>query len=211
MLKKYAILLSIAAAITLIFIATLHYPGGEQFNKNSVGFSWTKNYLSNLFNQQAVNGANNPGRPWVIAGVFFLSLSMAIFFYRASKKIPVKSAAGIIKYAGVGAMVVAPFAVTRYHDIVITIAGTGALISMFYITVFIFKSKLVGFKIFSVICLLVFYACNTLYYTSTRLDLLPIVQKICLLTILSWMVCLEHFTNAADFESSRKKNVAAVA
>ena len=205
MLKKYAVLLCVIAAIILIVIATTYYPGGEQFNKSSIGFSWTKNYLSNLFNQQAVNGANNPGRPWVIAGVFFLALSIALFFYRFSKKVPVKSASNIIKYVGVSAMLVAVFAVTSYHDIVITIAGTGALLSMFYITVFIFKSKLVGFKIFSVVCLLVFYCTNYLYYTSTRLDLLAIVQKVCLLTIISWMLCLDHFTTAKDFESSKKK------
>jgi hypothetical protein len=210
MLKKYAIILCITAAIILIVIATLYYPGGEQFNKNSVGFIWTKNYLSNLFNPQAVNGADNPGRPWAVAGVFFLALSNAIFFYRFSKKIPVKSASNVIKYAGVGAMVIAPFAVTSYHDMVINIAGTGALLSMFYITVFIFKSKLVGFKIYSVICLLVFYGNNYLYYTSTRLDLLPIAQKVCLLTILSWMICLEHFTTAKDFEGSGKKVMSVV-
>jgi len=210
MLKKYIVLLSMSAAIIFIFVAAAHYPGGEQFNKNSVGFSWSKNYLSNLFTPQAVNGLPNPARPWAIAGITCLCFGVAMFFYRFSKKISHKGAANIIKYSGIAGMVVGVFAVTRYHDIVITIAGTCALLSMFYITVFIFKSKLVWLKVFSVVCLLVFYGCNTIYYTGTRLDLLPIVQKVCLLTNISWMLCLEHFTSASDFESSRKKAPAAV-
>lgn len=210
MLKKYAVLLCMILAIVLIFIAASYYPGGEQFNKNSVGFSWSKNYLSNLFNPLAVDGLNNRGRPWAIAGIACLCFGFAMFFYRFSKKIPIKSAANIIKYAGIGAMCVGVFAVTSYHDMAVNISGTAALLSMFYITVFIFKSKLTAFKIFSVFCLLVFYSSNFLYYSSTRLDLLPIVQKVLLLTVVSWTLCLEHFTSARDFEGSRKPERAAV-
>jgi hypothetical protein len=43
-------------------VATLYYPGGSQYDKNSVGYDWKNNYLSYLFDAKAVNGLRmHPG------------------------------------------------------------------------------------------------------------------------------------------------------
>ena len=198
--KKHSILLGIIIAMVLLFVATLHYPGGSQHSDTSVGYDWRNNYLCNLFSTKVVNGAANASRPWAVAGMLFLSVSFGLFFFEFSAKIPAAGAAKIVKYCGVGAMVFAFLVVTPYHDPMVTTAGTLALISMFYITVFIFKSRLHLFKVLSVICLLVFYCCNYIYYTRTYLDILPVLQKVLFALAITWVLSLHYFTTAADFQ-----------
>ncbi len=206
MLRKSLILSGIIISLIFLIAATRYYPGGSQYDKNSIGYSWKNNYISNVFSVKAVNGFNNTARPLAICGMFFLCASFALFFIGFSKKIPLKSAARIIAYCGTGAMLFAFLAVTPYHDIMVTLSSTLALISMFYITIFVFKSKLYFFKVLSIICLLVVYCCMYLYYSRSYLEYLPVMQKICLGTTIIWILSLQYFTTANDFKS--KKNVA---
>ena len=132
MLRKHSVLLGIIISLLLLLAATLHYPGGSQYDENSIGYDWKNNYLSNLFDARAVNGSENASRLWAIAGMLFLCASFALFFIKFPKKISSKGAAKIIRYCGVSAMIFTFLAVTPYHDTVIRFASTLALISMFY-------------------------------------------------------------------------------
>jgi len=203
MLKKHPVLIGIIISILFLFTATLYYPGGSQKDRNSIGYDWKNNYISNLFNETAVNGLKSGSRFWAAAGMFFLSFSFALFFIRFSKKIPLKGAARVIKYFGVASMVFAFLTITPYHDEMVTISGTLALVSIFYITVFVFKSKLQIFKILSVICLLVAYSCNYIYYTGRFLALLPVMQKLAVAILIIWMLGLEYFSHKEDFQQKK--------
>jgi hypothetical protein len=194
MLKKYVVLLGIILALILLAIAAACYPGGSQANINSVGYDWKNNYMSNLFSIKAVNGADNMSRPWADAGMFFFCIGLAIFFYHFSGKIPQKNASNIIKYVGIGSMVFAFLIVTPLHDIMV-----------FYIAVFLFRSKLTLLKIIAVICLLVFYATTYMYYARSYVEFLPIMQKATFLLVIIWILCLEYFTSAADFQVTKKE------
>ncbi len=200
MLRKYSILIGITCALLLLLVAIRYYPGGSQFDKNAIGFDWQTNYLSNLFTPKAINGVANLSRPWAIGGMIFLCVSFALFFIEFSKKIPQKRPSQIIRYFGVAAMVFAFLAVTPYHDTMITLASTFALVSIFYITVFVFKSKLHAVKIVCVICLLVWYCCNYMYYTRTYLELLPVMQKVGFAITTIWILSLAYFTKRDDFQ-----------
>ena len=203
MLRKHSILIGIIISLLLLLVATMYYPGGSQHDKNSIGYDWRNNYLSNLFGEKAVNGLDNGSRIWAIFGMLFLSISFALFFIAFSKKIPTKGAAKIVRYFGAGAMIFAFLAVTPYHDIMVTVASTMALVSMFYITVFVYKSRLLLFKILSTICLLVFYCSEYVYYTSSFLEILPILQKLTLFITSTWVLSLQYFTTITDFEPGK--------
>jgi hypothetical protein len=207
MLKKHVILLGIIISLLFLIIATRYYPGGSQYDKNAIGYSWKNNYLSNLFSPKAVNGSANASRFWAVPGMLSLCLSFALFFFEFSKKIPVKGAANIVRYFGTSAMLFAFLVVTPYHDQMVTITSTLALVSMFYITVFIFRSQLLLFKITSIVCLLALYICNYVYYTRNYLEFLPVFQKVALAITITWMLTLQYFTTSADFD--REKNVVA--
>src|SRR4051812_3853591 len=100
MIKKYSVLTGVSISLILMIIATLVYPGGSMFDRNSVGFDWEKNFISNLFGTKALNGAENPSRIWAYSGMILLPCSYAIFFINMSKKLPDKNAGIILKYGG---------------------------------------------------------------------------------------------------------------
>jgi len=201
--KKYSTLIGIVIVLSLLSIAIIVYPGGSRADKYSVGFDWKNNYISNLFGEDAINGYHNSSRLWAISAMFFLSITFSIFFVAFSKRIASKSAARVIKYFGIAAMICTFLVVTPYHDTMITIACTLTLVSMFYITVFVFKSKLHFFKILSVVCLLVFYSAMYIYYTGNFIGLLPIMQKLDLTIVITWMLSLQFFTDVNDFQPKK--------
>ena len=206
MLRKYSILIGIVISLLLLFVSTLYYPGGSQYDMNSTGYDWVNNYLSNLFSEKAVNGSQNLSRPWAVGGMFFLSISFALFFIEFSKNIPDKGASRVIKYFGACAMIFAFLAVTPYHDTMITIADTLALVIIFYITIFTFKSKLYFSETLSVLCMLSGYGCTYIYYTRSYLEVLPIAQKVFLAISILWILWLSYFTNREDFQTVKKPN-----
>lgn len=200
MLKKHSILIGIIISISLLVIATLYYPGGSQFDKNAIGFDWKNNYVSNLFGEKAVNGLDNPSRFWAVGGMIFLAASFAIFFIGFSKRIPAKGAAKVIKYFGTIGMVFTFLIATPLHDTMISIASTMFLVSIFYITVFVFKSRLHVFKFLCTIFLIVYYATLYLYGSGNYLGFLPIMQKITFVFTIILILGLEYFTQKEDFQ-----------
>lgn len=200
MLKKYSVVTGVMIAGLLLIIATSVYPGGTVFDKNSTGFDWTKNFISDLLAPTAENGADNSSRFWAGAGMIFLSVSIALFFSHFSKKIPLKGAAHTIQYLGAANLLFIFLTATPLpHGMMVIIASTLFLIGLFYITVFVFKSKLRLFKYLCVICLLIFYCTLFLYGTRNR-DLLPTMQKITLVSSILLILGLEYYTSAEDFE-----------
>lgn len=200
MLIKHKILAGVILSMILLVIATWHYPGGSYFDAHSTGFVWGKNYLCNLFDAEAVNGAPNGSRPWAIAGILVLCASFALFFIAFSKKIPPKSGASVIKYAGSGAAFFAFFIASPFHNAAVALSGTLALLSMFYITVLLFKSRRHWLKVYSVACMLLWYACNFVYYSQIGLEFLPVLQKVLLGSTIVWILTLHYFTSSGDFE-----------
>lgn len=200
MIKKNLILLTAIIAVLLLLIAVFFYPGGSQFDQSAVGFDWVNNYLSDLFAPIAVNGSTNNARFWAVGGMFFLCISLGAFFLSISRKIQAKRSSNIIKYCGVGAVVTAFLTVSPLHDIMIPLASTLALISCFYITIFVLKSKLHLLKTLSITLILLFYTCLYVYFTRNFVELLPILQKGFFVTMIIWVISLEYFTERDHFK-----------
>jgi hypothetical protein len=83
---KHLLPLGIALSLALLTVAVDTYPGGNQISANAVGFDWKQNYLCNLFDAVAVNGAPNSARIWAIGGwfLFFAILSILIAYATAT-------------------------------------------------------------------------------------------------------------------------------
>lgn len=199
MVQKHPVAFGISISILVLIISTLYYPGGSQFDKNSNGFDWGNNYLCNLFNDKAVNGMDNRARYIAVIGMLFLCGSFALFFARFSKKIPTKKEANIIQYSGITSMCCTFLLITPYHDLMTIFASTFGLLTLFYIAVYTFKSKLTFLKYLSVVCMVILYLNNYIYYTQNGLSWLPILQKISLLTLIGWLLGLEYWASKEDF------------
>ena len=154
MFKKYFVLIGIILSSILLLTAISIYPGGTYLNKNAVGFDWTKNYFSNLFEPKALNGSQNPFRIWAFFGMFVYSISCSVFFVNMSNKIPEKVFKYIIKYTGILIMPLTFLIITPLHDLMLNISNLLFWNCVGAITGFIFKSKLHFFKyIISFACL----------------------------------------------------------
>ena len=180
-------------------IAISVYPGGTMFDEYSVGFDWKKNFISNLFAPRALNGAENPSRIWAYLGMFLFPFTYAIFFFNMSKKIPEKNIANMIKYGGVANILFTFLTVIpSLHDLMLIISTTLFWTCLILITVFILKTRLHLFKFLCVISLLIFYYSVYLWGTSDW-SLLPIIQKVNLVTSTLLILGLEYFTKQEDF------------
>jgi hypothetical protein len=198
MMKKYLVLICLVTSVIFIVIATLAYPGGSLFDKNAVGFNWSKNFLSNLFAAKAINGSENAGRIWAMIGMAFQSIGYGVFFIHMSKKIPLRRWASILKYIGFANIILIFLIATPLHDL-----GTASiiltLIGLFIITVFILRSKLHFLKVCCIICLLSYY-CFFFFFGFGYLDLSMILQKVYTINSMLLVLGLEYFTKYEDFK-----------
>ncbi len=198
LIKKYSVLICVAISVILILIATLLYPGGSLIDKNSIGFDWTENFICNLFAAKAINGLENPSRSWAIVGMAFHSFGYGLFFVSMSKKVSSAHAATILKIIGATNILFSFLIVTPLHDIMVAISSTLFLLGLFYITVFILKTKLHYFKFFCIICLLLFY-CTLYIYGSGDWGFLAIMQKVSAISSTLLVLGLTYFTSQEDF------------
>lgn len=202
MIKKYSVLICVVISVILIMIATYLYPGGSLLDKNSTGFDWSRNFISNLFASHAINGEENPSRIWAIIGMAFHSVGYGLFFINMSKKIPHRHTAIVLKTVGIADILFNFLIVTPFHDIMVTISSTLFLLGFFYITVFLLKTKLHLFKFCCIACLLIFYF--TLYlYGAGDLRLLAIMQKVSFICSMLIVLGLEYFTKQEDFGKTK--------
>ena len=198
MIKKYSVLIGVVISLILMMVATSIYPGGSMFDGNSVGFDWTKNFISNLFGVKALNGSENPSRLWAYSGMILLPFSYAIFFIHMSKKIPEKNAGFILKYGGVLNVLCMFLIVTPLHDLMLNVSITLFWTCIVVITVFILKTRLHLFKFLCVVCLLIFYYSLYLWGTN-EWGLLPLMQKVNFINSTVLILGLEYFTKQEDF------------
>jgi len=182
----------------LMMIAISVYPGGSMFDRNAPGFDWTKNFISNLFGKEALNGTGNPSRIWAWLGMILLPLSYWLFFINMAKKIPDKNVGLILKYGGALNFLSTFLIVTPWHDLMLYISITLFWTCIVCITVFIFKTRLHLFKAFCIVCLVIFYFSLYLWATSNW-HFLPILQKINFINSTLLILALEYFTSQEDF------------
>ncbi len=204
MIKKYSVLIGVIISLVFLIIAISIYPGGTYQDKNSIGFDWTKNYFSNLFETKALNGSQNSSIIWAYIGVFVYSISSTIFFVNMSKKIPEKNAENIIKYTGILTMPFTFLIITPLHDLMLTISSFLFWTCIVIITVYILKSRLHFFKFYCIICLCIFYYAVYIH-ASSNWDLLPIVQKVNTISSILLILGLEYFTKKEDFAHIKTK------
>lgn len=201
MLNKNIVLLGFALSILCLVMASHHYPGGSPKDPNSIGFSWTENYISDMLEYKAVNGDDNPARPLAVAGSVLMGLSAGLGFLRFSRKLVLKKLSIVIKYGGLFfALSSTLVTIPVLHFPMVNVGIVVNLLVSFYITVTLLKSRLTTFKVLSVLFLASFYGAAYMFSTQSGLEYMPLVQKVTHLFQIAWVLGLEYFTESADFE-----------
>lgn len=201
-MQKYSVLICAIISVLFLVIATLVYPGGSILDKNSAGFDWSKNFFSNLFLEKALNGTVNSSRIWALTGMIFHSIGYGLFFIHTSRKIPHNHSRLVLKSVGIVNMLFTFLIATPLHDSMVTVSSTLTMLGLFYITVFILKTKLHWLKFFCIGSLLLFY--STLYlYGAGHWGLLAVMQKVSFICFLFLALIIEYFTSGKDFQDNK--------
>lgn len=209
-MRKYSVLLCVVICVLFLATATLLYPGGSILDKNSVGFDWSKNFFSNLFLEKALNGTANPSRIWALIGMLFNSIGYGLFFIHTSRKIPHKHTELVLKFVGIANMIFTFLIATPLHDTMVTVSSTLTMLGLFYITVFILRTKLHWLKFFCVLSMLIFYF--TLYlYGAGDWGLLAVMQKVTFLCFMLLVLTIEYFTRGEDFQQKKLNSLSVTA
>jgi len=194
--------LGLLLSICFLFVAGYLYPGGSPQNVNSIGYSFSENYISNLLEYKAVNGFDNIGRPFGVVGVVLLGLVSGLSFVRLSQKVEAKKFSGVIRFLGILLIIFSSLiTIPSLHDIMVTFSSVATLLLVFYVTILLVKSKLQLLKFTSIVLLVIFYGAAYMYFTKTGLESLPLVQKVIHILQIIWILGLEYFTTKNDFKN----------
>jgi hypothetical protein len=179
--------------VVLYVVATFTYPGGSQVDKNSIGYSWANNYWCNLLNDHAINGQQNPAKPFAMTGMFILCLTLSFFWLFFPRHINIgKFAKLAIQISGTFAMIIASFLFTNIdHDLVTNLASIFGLIATVGTFVGLYKKKWLGLFAFGILNIIFIGMNNYVYYNKELIIYLPIIQKISFATFLFWICSID--------------------
>lgn len=173
----------------LFMLATWLYPGGSLNHPDAIGYSFSHNFLCDLFLSESYNGEHNPGRYIAIGSHVILGLTMMSFFYLLPGIFHRQNTnTKCVQIFGVLTMGIFCFMFTELHDIIVittAVFGTLALLPFFIELRYLTDRPL---KLWAWMCygmsLLVF----TLYTTGWGFYYLPLLQKVTFLVDAVWVI-----------------------
>ncbi len=192
MIQKHGIVLGLLVGLSLIVGSTHWYPGGSQQDVRSVGFSWQHNYVCDLLDTRAVNGALNPAKWIAITGLFVLCFSLACFFYSIAQKQPLAMYRNIMSIAGIAAPFFAFWLFTPYHNAMLALGSSCALVALVCLLGSLIASQYYGYAGAGIVCLGLVCLANYMYYSRHGVELLPTTQKLSLVCTLLWLLVLYY-------------------
>jgi hypothetical protein len=191
--KKWIFLFPVAGIIVyllLYFFAASLYPGGSQADRNSHGYNWMHNYWCNLLSPLALNGMSNTARPYALAGMAVLCLSLILFWWLFFAQPGISAAARILfRACAILSMLFSFFIFTNWHDRVINIAGLFGLVALGAIYGMLAHEKRWALFFTGVVGLVLMLANNIMYHTG-HFYRLPVVQLVTFVFFLTWISAL---------------------
>jgi len=190
----YVPILGILLFVVLFIYASSLYPGGSEFDPTTNGFDWARNYWCDLMNPRALNGMYNPARPFSILAWSILCISLMDFFFMMRDLMEGnKCWRYIIPSSGIISMLLLNFIFTPIHHLLIIISSIfGGIALSAIIRELYFKNLkfylIIGYFNFILISINVF-----IYLSNTFIIILPIMQKITLLTVFFWISILNLY------------------
>jgi hypothetical protein len=180
--------IGVALGFVLFAVASSLYPGGTSHSPDSVGYSWSRNFISALFAPEALNGMSNPGRPFAVAALAFWCISLAFSFKWISNQATRPAQRTIIEIAGIGAAVYAFFVATPMHDLMVKIGLVFSLTAIVTTVLFLFTAK--AWKLFGwgMLSLGLSVLSASLYFAGSTFEFMPAIQKMNVLSLVSWIL-----------------------
>lgn len=177
----------------LIFyaIAAKHYPGGSMVSPGHPGFDFKNNYLCDLMDGYAINGAVNSSSVYARIAFGLLCLSLMLLWYLIPKLFGTKrSVQKLMRLSGMLSMVTALFLASGIHDLITRISGFFGILALIVLCMELFKEGFRKLAILGVLSLLMILANFYIYESESALKLLPLLQKITFLSCIIFFFLL---------------------
>jgi len=186
-------IVGIVLFVLLYFVASLFYPGGSQFDKGSIGFSWFHNYWCNLLNPIAINDMPNHARPYAMMAHIVLCFSILFFYWSVVPHIVPNRHRYFIRISALISCIISLLLMTNLdHDLVSNWAALFNVVSLTITMINLWKNQYFCLFYSGIFNFVIFVINATLYYHQEWIYFLPIVQKLSFAYFLLWicMVCL---------------------
>lgn len=193
--KHYIPIIGILLFSLLYIIATFYYPGGSNFDKYSVGFSWYNNFWCNLLDSYAINGKPNHAKYIASTAMVILIFSLGFFWWHFPKSAKMnQSFQNVIRISGVIAALVASLLVFNIkHDMIVNLSSLFGLFALIGTLIGLYKNKWMCLFYFGFFNFFLVGLNNLFYYDLRLINYLPVIQKITFLTFLLWIcgICIK--------------------
>lgn len=191
--QAIALLPTVGMLLFLIFyvIAATHYPGGSMVSPEFPGFDFKNNYLCDLMDEYAINGASNPSKVYARIAFGLLCLSLMILWYLLpelfNKKRKIQK---IMRLFGMLSMGVALFLASGIHDLITRISGIFGILAIIILCAELLKAGFKKHLSFGIITLIMILANFYMYEFESALHHLPLLQKFTFLSCILFFLLL---------------------
>jgi hypothetical protein len=189
---RHAPLVGMILSIVLFAVAMAYYPGGTSFSADTVGYNWSQNFLSSLFQPRAYNGSPNPARWFAIPAMFLLCLSYAFIFRGVSRRSQSQLQKKIIEIGGIGSAAYTFLVVTPMHNLMITISLLFFLTAVLAALQLLYTEQQTVLFAAGLICLAVMLISCVMYYGNVFFSALPVAQKLTFVLFAGWLLALHY-------------------
>lgn len=176
--------------LMLYLVAAVFYPGGSHHDNCAPRFDLLHNYWCDLLGERAKNGFVNTARPIALLAMVILGVSLSCLWHDLPHLLNFRARFGIMRWSMTASMFVMMFLFTTYHDLVIYIAGSLALIALLQIYYLLFKTHLWTLLAGGLFCLVLMSVNYYIYFTKNHISILPLLQKVTFILVLFWALRL---------------------
>lgn len=186
----------IPAACILLYpvwyvLAAMQYPGGSNFDHNSVGYQIQLNYWCELLAPIAKNGLPNPGQYIAMGGMIMLSTGLALLWWLLPAMLSLSNKSKrLVQVCGIASMLLANFIFTSWHDWVINISGALGLIALLGLLISLYRDKHSALLYGGGLCALMLLTNSFIYQSGYGMEALPLVQKLSFAMVLGWLLAI---------------------
>lgn len=191
--QDIALLPTVGMMLFLIFyaIAATHYPGGSMVSPEHPGFDFKNNYLCDLMDEYAINGAPNPSKAYARIAFGILCLSLMLLWYLLPELFNKKrKLQKIMSLSGMLSMGVALFLASGIHDLITRISGIFGILSIIILCAELLKEGFKKHLNFGIITLIMILANFYMYEFESALHHLPLLQKFTFLSCILFFFLL---------------------
>lgn len=204
-MKKHWPLFTTLCSVVLFLLAAAVYPGGTADSSQTIGYDWTNNTISSLFQPNALNGEINASRYYAITAMLLYCGSLGFMLRFISKSAATRFHEKTIEIAGIGFAVYMFLIVTPMHNLMVTVALLFFLVTVLAMLHSLYVQKSILLLTIGAVSVSIPLINATIYYGDFIYGVLPVVQKIGAFACAIWFILIYYNTHDVNLNEDLPK------